>query len=73
MTFIGYDGKYWSLYGSYAKQGAYEIDPGYEGVASSVDGMKWKRAKDQYILSVYEPDVSDKGRGIGLITSKPLK
>ena len=51
------DGKFWTLYGSYAKQGRYEIDPGYEGVASSEDGITWKRAKDQYILSVHEPDV----------------
>ena len=51
------DGKFWTLYGSYAKQGRYEIDPGYEGVASSEDGITWKRAKDQYILSVHESDV----------------
>jgi beta-xylosidase len=51
------DGKYWTLYGCYAKQGGYELDPGYEGVAVSDDGMTWKRAKDQYILSVHEPDV----------------
>ena len=53
------DGKYWSLYGAYAKQGGYEIDPGYEGIASSTDGMKWSRAKDQYILSIHESDVGD--------------
>ncbi len=53
------NGKYWSLYGAYAKQGGYEIDPGYEGVASSVDGMKWSRAKDEYILSIHEPDVGE--------------
>jgi len=52
-------GKFWTLYGSYAKQGAYEIDPGYQGVAASEDGLHWKRAKDQYILSVHEPDVRD--------------
>jgi beta-xylosidase len=51
------DGKYWTLYGCYAKQGGYELDPGYEGVASSDDGLTWKRAKDKYILSVHEPDV----------------
>lgn len=51
------DGKYWTLYGCYARQGAYEIDPGYEGVAGSEDGLVWKRAQDQYILSVHEPDV----------------
>ncbi len=53
------DGKYWTLYGCYAQQGAYEIDPGYEGVASSEDGLTWTRAKDDYILSVHEPDVGD--------------
>jgi hypothetical protein len=46
------DGKYWSLYGAYAKQGEYEIDPGYEGIASSEDGLIWNRAKNESILSV---------------------
>jgi hypothetical protein len=53
------DGRYWTLYGSYAKQGGYEIDPGYEGVANSIDGLTWNRAKNQYILSVHEPGVGD--------------
>jgi len=53
------DGKFWTLYGCYAKQGGYEIDPGYEGVAGSEDGLTWKRAKEQYILSVHEPEVGD--------------
>lgn len=53
------DGRYWTLYGSYAAQGSYEIDPGYEGVASSNDGLKWDRAKNDYILSVHEPDVGE--------------
>jgi beta-xylosidase len=53
------DGKFWTLYGCYAKQGAYEIDPGYEGVAGSDDGLTWKRAKDKYILSVHEPEVGE--------------
>lgn len=52
-------GKFWTLYGSYPKQGSYEIDPGYEGVASSKDGLTWNRAQDQYILSVHEPEVGD--------------
>jgi len=51
------DGMYWTLYGCYPKQDGYECDPGYEGVATSEDGMSWKRAKDKYILSVHEPDV----------------
>lgn len=52
------DDKYWSLYGAYAKQGEYEIDPGYEGIAYSEDGRQW-RAKEQYILSVHDSDVRD--------------
>ena len=103
------DGKYWTLYGCYAKQGGFECDPGYEGVAVSEDGMTWKRAKEKYILSTAHPEplykaggnpsgldstyahkislvynpknetfylyycaCGNKGRGIGLITSKPL-
>jgi alpha-L-fucosidase len=53
------DGKFWTLYGCYAKQGGYEIDPGYEGVAGSEDGLTWKRAKEQYILSVHESEVGE--------------
>jgi predicted GH43/DUF377 family glycosyl hydrolase len=53
------DDKFWTLYGCYAKQGSYEADPGYEGVASSDDGLRWTRAKDDYILSVHEPEVGD--------------
>lgn len=53
------DGKYWSLYGAYSKQGKYEIDPGYEGLASSDDGLTWRRAKAQYILSVHDDHVQD--------------
>ena len=50
------DGKYWSLYGAYPRQGGYELRPGYEGVASSVDGKVWTRAKDEPILSVHQED-----------------
>ena len=53
------DGKYLTLYGCYAEQGGYEIDPGYEGVASSADGVAWERAKDGYILSIHEPEVGE--------------
>ena len=52
-----HQGKYWSLYGAYRYQGGYELRPGYEGVATSDDGLTWRRAKDQYILSVHEKDV----------------
>ncbi len=48
--------RFWTLYGCYAKQGGYEIDPGYEGIASSDDGLTWKRAMESPILSVYDPD-----------------
>ncbi len=49
-------GKFWSLYGAYPRQGGYELRPGYEGVASSDDGLHWQRAKDTYILSVHDAD-----------------
>ena len=51
-----HQGKYWTLYGAYPLQGGYELRPGYEGVASSDDGLTWKRAKPGYILSVHERD-----------------
>ena len=50
------DGKYWTLYGCYPRQGAYELRPGYEGVASSDDGLAWRRAKNAPILSVHDAD-----------------
>lgn len=51
------NGKYWTLYGCYPRQGGYELRPGYEGVACSDDGLVWRRAKPAYILSVHEPGV----------------
>ena len=51
-----HQGRYWTLYGAYPRQGGYELRPGYEGVACSDDGLTWKRAKEKYILSVHEPD-----------------
>jgi len=50
------DGKYWTLYGCYPRQGGYELRPGYEGVALSNDGLRWRRAKDSPILSVHDSD-----------------
>lgn len=50
------DGKFWSLYGAYPRQGGYELRPGYEGVASSDDGIHWQRAKETYTLSVHDAD-----------------
>ena len=50
------DGKYWTLYGAYPRQGGYELRPGSEGVAVSDDGLTWRRAKDEPILSVNDPD-----------------
>jgi predicted GH43/DUF377 family glycosyl hydrolase len=49
-------GQYFSLYGAYPRQGGYELRPGYEGLASSEDGLTWQRAKDEPILSVHQPD-----------------
>jgi len=50
------DGRYWTLYGCYPRQGGYELRPGYEGLASSEDGLTWRRAKPTPILSVHDPD-----------------
>jgi predicted GH43/DUF377 family glycosyl hydrolase len=51
-----HDGKYWTLYGAYPRQGGYELRPGYEGLAESGDGIAWKRAMDTPILSVDDAD-----------------
>ena len=51
-----HEGLFWSLYGAYPRQGGYELRPGYEGVAVSDDGLHWRRAQDQPILSVYDSD-----------------
>ncbi len=53
------DGKFWTLYGCYPRQGGYELRPGYEGVAQSDDGLTWRRAKDRPILAVSDPDCGD--------------
>ena len=53
------NGKFWCLFGSYAKQGSYEIDPGYEGVAYSDDGLIWHRAKAEPILSVHDESIRE--------------
>eukprot|EP00984_Skeletonema_dohrnii_P010549 scaffold4110_cov77-Skeletonema_dohrnii-CCMP3373.AAC.14 len=54
------DDKFLSLYGAYEKKNTYEPDPGYQGLASSSDGMNWKREKDESILSIHGPgEVSD--------------
>lgn len=50
------DGKYYTLYGCYPRQGGYELRPGYEGVAMSDDGLHWQRASDSPILSIYQKD-----------------
>jgi hypothetical protein len=50
------DGKFWTLYGCYPRQGGYELRPGYEGVAISDDGLSWRRAKDAPILAVQDAD-----------------
>jgi hypothetical protein len=53
------DGKFWTLYGCYPRQGGYELRPGYEGVAASGDGLTWKRVGNDPILSIYQPDAKD--------------
>lgn len=53
------DGKYYSLYGAYPRQGGYELRPGYEGIAMSVDGLNWQRAKNEPILSVVQEDCGE--------------
>lgn len=50
------DWRYWALYGCYPRQGGYELRPGYEGVASSDDGLTWRRAKSTPILAVQDAD-----------------
>jgi predicted GH43/DUF377 family glycosyl hydrolase len=53
------DGQFWTLYGAYPLQGGYELRPGSEGVAVSDDGLTWRRAKDQPVLSIRDPDCAD--------------
>ena len=48
------EGKFWTLYGAYPRQGGYELRPGYEGVAVSDDGLTWRRAKSTPILAVQD-------------------
>ncbi len=50
------DGRYWSLYGAYPRQGGYELRPGYEGIACSDDGINWRRAQDEPVLSIQQAD-----------------
>jgi predicted GH43/DUF377 family glycosyl hydrolase len=50
------DGKFWTLYGAYPRQGGYELRPGSQGLASSEDGITWQRARPQPILSVFDRD-----------------
>lgn len=53
------DGKYWTLYGAYPRQGGYELRPGYEGLACSDDGLVWRRAMEQPVLAVQDPDCGE--------------
>ena len=50
------EGRFWSLYGCYPRQGGYELRPGYEGAAVSDDGLTWRRAKNAPILAVQDSD-----------------
>lgn len=51
-----WNGNYITLYGCYPKQGGYEMRPGYEGVASGNDGVRWLGMKSTPILAVQDPD-----------------
>ncbi|GMW03497.1 MAG: hypothetical protein AMXMBFR84_46310 [Candidatus Hydrogenedentota bacterium] len=53
------DGKFWSLYGAYPRQGGYELRPGYEGVAVSDDGIVWQRGHASPILAVHDPGCAE--------------
>ena len=53
------DGTHWSLYGAYPRQGGYELRPGYEGVATSDDGLSWTRALERPILSIFQDGVGE--------------
>ena len=53
------EGKFWSLYGAYPRQGGYELPPTSEGVAVSDDGLTWRRLKDQPVLSINDPDCAE--------------
>jgi predicted GH43/DUF377 family glycosyl hydrolase len=48
------NGRFYSLYGAYSKKGAYEIDPGHQGLACSTDGLSWIRETEN-IMSIYGP------------------
>lgn len=50
------EGRFWTLYGAYPRQGGYELRPGYQGVACSDDGLSWRRAKPGPILAVHDSD-----------------
>jgi predicted GH43/DUF377 family glycosyl hydrolase len=49
-------GKFWTLYGAYPLRGGYELRPGSEGLATSDDGLVWRRAKEQPVLAIDDPD-----------------
>jgi predicted GH43/DUF377 family glycosyl hydrolase len=53
------NGKFWTLYGAYPRPGGYELRPASEGVAVSDDGLTWRRAKDQPVLSISDPDCGE--------------
>lgn len=52
-------GKFWSLYGAYARQGGYEQHPDGEGLAVSDDGLHWRRALTTPVISIHDPDVGE--------------
>jgi len=53
------DGKFWTLYGAYAQQGGYEVHPDGQGLAVSDNGLTWRPAQDEPVLSIHDPDCGD--------------
>jgi predicted GH43/DUF377 family glycosyl hydrolase len=50
------DGKFWALYAACSRQGGFELPPGSQGLAVSDDGLTWKQASPQPVLSVFDED-----------------
>lgn len=53
------DGRFHSLYLAFPRQGGYELRPGSQGIAASVDGLHWERASEAPILSVFDADCGE--------------
>ncbi|MFP4541819.1 MAG: hypothetical protein ACLFR7_09330 [Opitutales bacterium] len=53
------EGRFTALFLAFPHQGGYELRPGAEGLATSVDGLIWERARPEPILSTDQPDCGD--------------